>query len=156
MSLKFTKKKPLTPKRCVEPPTPHPLDLYLMFTQSTSAVLARCRPEKNLFLELSLLVFVTSWKLRFTRHVFSVVRSLRCLWPFVHCLINCHTTELTSALVFCLQVLISASFIGALCLFSSVCIVCAISAFTLPIETRGRALQVSFTSPGASIYRHAT
>ncbi|NWH56710.1 SVOP protein, partial [Geococcyx californianus] len=40
------------------------------------------------------------------------------------------------------QVLISASFIGALCLFSSVCIICAISAFTLPIETKGRALQV--------------
>uniref|UniRef100_A0A8C9CVP7 SVOP like n=1 Tax=Phocoena sinus TaxID=42100 RepID=A0A8C9CVP7_PHOSS len=29
------------------------------------------------------------------------------------------------------------------CLFSSVCVVCAISAFTLPIETKGRALQVS-------------
>ncbi|XP_037692002.1 putative transporter SVOPL isoform X3 [Choloepus didactylus] len=41
------------------------------------------------------------------------------------------------------QVLMSASFLGALCLFSSVCFVCAISAFTLPIETRGRALQVS-------------
>ncbi|XP_044908748.1 putative transporter SVOPL isoform X1 [Felis catus] len=41
------------------------------------------------------------------------------------------------------QVLMSASFLGALCLFSSVCIVCAISAFTLPIETKGRALQVS-------------
>lgn len=39
------------------------------------------------------------------------------------------------------QVLMSASFLGALCLFSSVCIVCAISAFTLPIETKGRALQ---------------
>ncbi|XP_037692001.1 putative transporter SVOPL isoform X2 [Choloepus didactylus] len=39
------------------------------------------------------------------------------------------------------QVLMSASFLGALCLFSSVCFVCAISAFTLPIETRGRALQ---------------
>ncbi|XP_077915958.1 putative transporter SVOPL [Halichoerus grypus] len=40
------------------------------------------------------------------------------------------------------QVLMSASFLGALCLFSSVCVVCAISAFTLPIETKGRALQV--------------
>nr|XP_009920817.1 PREDICTED: putative transporter SVOPL [Haliaeetus albicilla] len=39
------------------------------------------------------------------------------------------------------QVLMSASFLGALCLFSSVCFVCAISAFTLPIETKGRALQ---------------
>ncbi|XP_029896554.1 putative transporter SVOPL isoform X4 [Aquila chrysaetos chrysaetos] len=39
------------------------------------------------------------------------------------------------------QVLMSASFTGALCLFSSVCVVCAISAFTLPIETKGRALQ---------------
>ncbi|XP_009694555.1 PREDICTED: putative transporter SVOPL, partial [Cariama cristata] len=39
------------------------------------------------------------------------------------------------------QVLMSASFMGALCLFSSVCIVCAISAFTLPIETKGRALR---------------
>ncbi|XP_027429630.1 putative transporter SVOPL isoform X3 [Zalophus californianus] len=39
------------------------------------------------------------------------------------------------------QVLMSASFLGALCLFSSVCVVCAISAFTLPIETKGRALQ---------------
>ncbi|GAB1290690.1 Putative transporter SVOPL [Apodemus speciosus] len=35
----------------------------------------------------------------------------------------------------------SASLLGALCLFSSVCVVCAISAFTLPIETKGRALQ---------------
>nr|XP_055190996.1 putative transporter SVOPL isoform X3 [Nyctereutes procyonoides] len=41
------------------------------------------------------------------------------------------------------QVLMSASFLGALCLFSSVCVICAISAFTLPIETKGRALQVS-------------
>ncbi|XP_069317769.1 putative transporter SVOPL [Eulemur rufifrons] len=40
------------------------------------------------------------------------------------------------------QVLMSASFLGALCLFSSVCVICAISAFTLPIETKGRALQV--------------
>ncbi|XP_013360424.1 PREDICTED: putative transporter SVOPL isoform X3 [Chinchilla lanigera] len=39
------------------------------------------------------------------------------------------------------QVLMSASFLGALCLFSSVCVVCAVSAFTLPIETKGRALQ---------------
>uniref|UniRef100_H0XGX1 SVOP like n=1 Tax=Otolemur garnettii TaxID=30611 RepID=H0XGX1_OTOGA len=39
------------------------------------------------------------------------------------------------------QVLMSASFLGALCLFSSVCAICAISAFTLPIETKGRALQ---------------
>lgn len=42
-----------------------------------------------------------------------------------------------------LQVLMSASFLGALCLFSSVCVLCAVSAFTLPIETKGRALQVS-------------
>ncbi|NXU52621.1 SVOP protein, partial [Turnix velox] len=40
------------------------------------------------------------------------------------------------------QVLINASFLGALCLFASVCVVCAISALTLPIETKGRALQV--------------
>ncbi|XP_055663471.1 putative transporter SVOPL isoform X2 [Falco peregrinus] len=53
------------------------------------------------------------------------------------------------------QVLMSASFIGALCLFSSVCIVCAISAFTLPIETKGRALQVGITPPGAPVYRNA-
>ncbi|XP_036103101.1 putative transporter SVOPL [Molossus molossus] len=39
------------------------------------------------------------------------------------------------------QVLMSASLLGALCLFSSVCVICAISAFTLPIETKGRALQ---------------
>ncbi|KAK2508135.1 hypothetical protein MC885_013500 [Smutsia gigantea] len=39
------------------------------------------------------------------------------------------------------QVLMNASFLGALCLFSSVCVICAISAFTLPIETKGRALQ---------------
>ncbi|NWS39976.1 SVOP protein, partial [Probosciger aterrimus] len=39
------------------------------------------------------------------------------------------------------QVLMNASFIGALCLFSSVCVICAISAFTLPIETKGRALR---------------
>ncbi|XP_040449978.1 putative transporter SVOPL isoform X2 [Falco naumanni] len=53
------------------------------------------------------------------------------------------------------QVLMSASFIGALCLFSSVCIVCAISAFTLPIETKGRALQVGITPPGAPVYQNA-
>eukprot|EP00075_Anas_platyrhynchos_P008034 XP_021129391.2 putative transporter SVOPL [Anas platyrhynchos] len=47
------------------------------------------------------------------------------------------------------QVLMSASFLGALCLFSSVCVVCAISAFTLPIETKGRALQVCIATPGA-------
>ncbi|KAM5205066.1 putative transporter SVOPL isoform 1-T1 [Hipposideros larvatus] len=41
------------------------------------------------------------------------------------------------------QVLMSASLLGALCLFSSVCVICAISAFTLPIETKGRALQVT-------------
>ncbi|NWY43220.1 SVOP protein, partial [Sylvia atricapilla] len=40
------------------------------------------------------------------------------------------------------QVLMSASFMGALCLFSSVCVICAVSAVTLPIETKGRALQV--------------
>ncbi|KAM5171921.1 putative transporter SVOPL [Mantella aurantiaca] len=43
---------------------------------------------------------------------------------------------------FIAQVLLSASIIGALCLFSAVCFICAISAFTLPIETKGRALQV--------------
>ncbi|OXB83622.1 UNVERIFIED_CONTAM: hypothetical protein H355_011441 [Colinus virginianus] len=53
------------------------------------------------------------------------------------------------------QVLMSASFLGALCLFSSVCVVCAISAFTLPIETKGRALQVCMGSPGASLYLQA-
>ncbi|XP_025939719.1 putative transporter SVOPL isoform X2 [Apteryx rowi] len=53
---------------------------------------------------------------------------------------------------FIAQVLMSASFIGALCLFASVCIVCAISAFTLPIETKGRALQVCMTAPGALVY----
>ncbi|XP_043397475.1 putative transporter SVOPL isoform X3 [Chelonia mydas] len=42
---------------------------------------------------------------------------------------------------FIAQVLMNASFLGALCLFSGVCVVCAISAFTLPIETKGRALQ---------------
>ncbi|XP_030741132.2 putative transporter SVOPL [Echinops telfairi] len=42
---------------------------------------------------------------------------------------------------FIAQVLMSASILGALCLFASVCVVCAISAFTLPIETKGRALQ---------------
>ncbi|XP_022435880.1 LOW QUALITY PROTEIN: putative transporter SVOPL [Delphinapterus leucas] len=39
------------------------------------------------------------------------------------------------------QVLMSASFLGALSFL--ICVVCAISAFTLPIETKGRALQVS-------------
>ncbi|XP_045711460.1 putative transporter SVOPL isoform X2 [Phyllostomus hastatus] len=39
------------------------------------------------------------------------------------------------------QVLLDTSLLGALCLFASVCVVCAISAFTLPIETKGRALQ---------------
>ncbi|KAM8974737.1 putative transporter SVOPL [Pelodytes ibericus] len=42
---------------------------------------------------------------------------------------------------FIAQVLLSASILGALCLFAGVCFICAISAFTLPIETRGRALQ---------------
>ncbi|KAM6435760.1 putative transporter SVOPL isoform 2-T2 [Liasis olivaceus] len=42
---------------------------------------------------------------------------------------------------FIAQVLMNASFLGALCLFALVCIVCAISAFTLPIETKGRSLQ---------------
>ncbi|XP_010630005.1 putative transporter SVOPL isoform X3 [Fukomys damarensis] len=47
--------------------------------------------------------------------------------------------------IYTAEVLMSASILGALCLFSSVCVVCAISAFTLPIETKGRALQVSDT-----------
>ncbi|XP_062472401.1 putative transporter SVOPL isoform X4 [Pezoporus occidentalis] len=51
--------------------------------------------------------------------------------------------------IYTAEVLINASFLGALCLFSSVCVVCAISAFTLPIETKGRALQVCITTPGA-------
>ncbi|XP_069820125.1 putative transporter SVOPL [Dendropsophus ebraccatus] len=42
---------------------------------------------------------------------------------------------------FIAQVLLDASIIGGLCLFASVCFVCAISAFLLPIETKGRALQ---------------
>ncbi|XP_075066827.1 putative transporter SVOPL [Mixophyes fleayi] len=42
---------------------------------------------------------------------------------------------------FIAQVLLSASITGALCLFACVCFICAISAFTLPIETKGRALQ---------------
>nr|XP_033806626.1 putative transporter SVOPL isoform X2 [Geotrypetes seraphini] len=42
---------------------------------------------------------------------------------------------------FIAQVLMSASMLGALCLFASVCFLCAISAITLPIETKGRALQ---------------
>ncbi|XP_020656140.3 putative transporter SVOPL [Pogona vitticeps] len=42
---------------------------------------------------------------------------------------------------FIAQVLMNASFLGALCLFASVCVVGAISAFSLPIETKGRALQ---------------
>ncbi|KAM6201188.1 putative transporter SVOPL [Rhynchocyon petersi] len=42
---------------------------------------------------------------------------------------------------FIAQVLMSTSLLGALCLFSGVCVICAISAFTLPIETKGRALQ---------------
>jgi hypothetical protein len=48
----------------------------------------------------------------------------------------------------------SASFLGALCLFSSVCVVCAISAFTLPIETKGRALQVSDSGSAWIFFRH--
>uniref|UniRef100_A0A8C5SKJ7 SVOP like n=1 Tax=Laticauda laticaudata TaxID=8630 RepID=A0A8C5SKJ7_LATLA len=47
---------------------------------------------------------------------------------------------------FIAQVLMNASFMGALCLFALVCIVCAISAFTLPIETKGRSLQVGNSS----------
>ncbi|KAG8438734.1 hypothetical protein GDO86_005071, partial [Hymenochirus boettgeri] len=42
---------------------------------------------------------------------------------------------------FIAQVLLSASLIGALCLFATVCFICALSAFTLPIETNRRALQ---------------
>ncbi|KAM9311440.1 putative transporter SVOPL [Gastrophryne carolinensis] len=44
---------------------------------------------------------------------------------------------------FIAQVLLSTSIIGGLCLFAGVCFVCAVSAFTLPIETKGRALQQS-------------
>ncbi|RLW00156.1 hypothetical protein DV515_00009218 [Chloebia gouldiae] len=43
--------------------------------------------------------------------------------------------------IYTAEVLMIASFLGALCLFSSVCIICAISAVILPIETKGRALQ---------------
>ncbi|XP_029455626.1 putative transporter SVOPL [Rhinatrema bivittatum] len=42
---------------------------------------------------------------------------------------------------FIAQVLMSTSMVGALCLFAIVCFICAISAITLPIETKGRALQ---------------
>ncbi|XP_056373956.1 putative transporter SVOPL isoform X2 [Hyla sarda] len=42
---------------------------------------------------------------------------------------------------FIAQVLLSKSIIGGLCLFASMCFICALSAFTLPIETKGRALQ---------------
>ncbi|XP_030070762.1 putative transporter SVOPL [Microcaecilia unicolor] len=42
---------------------------------------------------------------------------------------------------FIAQVLMSTSMVGALCLFAGVCFICAISAITLPIETKGRALQ---------------
>ncbi|XP_069084085.1 putative transporter SVOPL isoform X1 [Pleurodeles waltl] len=42
---------------------------------------------------------------------------------------------------FIAQVLMSTSVVGALCLFATVCVVCALSAFSLPIETKGRALQ---------------
>ncbi|MEE6477915.1 hypothetical protein FKM82_011668, partial [Ascaphus truei] len=42
---------------------------------------------------------------------------------------------------FIAQVLLSASIIGGLCLFAMVCFICALSAFTLPIETKGRALK---------------
>ncbi|XP_054054136.1 putative transporter SVOPL [Rissa tridactyla] len=49
------------------------------------------------------------------------------------------------------QVLMKASFLGALCVSASVCVVCAISAFTLPIETKGRALQVCMTTPGPPV-----
>ncbi|KAM4036030.1 putative transporter SVOPL [Anomaloglossus baeobatrachus] len=42
---------------------------------------------------------------------------------------------------FIAQVLLKASITGGLCLFAGVCVICSISAFTLPIETKGRALQ---------------
>ncbi|OWK52624.1 putative transporter SVOPL [Lonchura striata] len=57
--------------------------------------------------------------------------------------------------IYTAEVLMSASFLGALCLFSSVCIICAISAVTLPIETKGRALQVGTTTPGAPVALNA-
>ncbi|KAL2309346.1 hypothetical protein Nmel_005540 [Mimus melanotis] len=57
--------------------------------------------------------------------------------------------------IYTAEVLMSASFVGALCLFSSVCIICAISAVTLPIETKGRALQVGTTSPGGPVHLKA-
>ncbi|KAM8815569.1 putative transporter SVOPL isoform 2-T2 [Rhynchonycteris naso] len=43
--------------------------------------------------------------------------------------------------IYTAEVLMSVSVLAALCLFSSVCVVCAVSALTLPIETKGRALQ---------------
>ncbi|KAG9472268.1 hypothetical protein GDO78_020598, partial [Eleutherodactylus coqui] len=42
---------------------------------------------------------------------------------------------------FIAQVLLSTSIIGGVCLFAIICFICALSAFTLPIETKGRALQ---------------
>ncbi|XP_063785430.1 putative transporter SVOPL isoform X2 [Pseudophryne corroboree] len=42
---------------------------------------------------------------------------------------------------FIAQVLLSTSITAGLCLFAGICFICALSAFTLPIETKGRALQ---------------
>ncbi|KAF7240596.1 putative transporter SVOPL [Varanus komodoensis] len=52
---------------------------------------------------------------------------------------------------FIAQVLLNASFLGALCLFALVCVLCAISAFTLPIETKERALQTCIKKYVASL-----
>ncbi|XP_053575656.1 putative transporter SVOPL [Bombina bombina] len=52
---------------------------------------------------------------------------------------------------FIAQVLLDTSVIGALCLFAIICFICALSAFTLPIETKGRALQVSLGEPSCMV-----
>ncbi|XP_072124110.1 putative transporter SVOPL isoform X3 [Mobula birostris] len=48
---------------------------------------------------------------------------------------------------FIAQVLLASWPTAALCLFSAVCIICSILAFTLPIETQGRAMQEIKPSP---------
>ncbi|XP_051886481.1 putative transporter SVOPL isoform X2 [Pristis pectinata] len=63
---------------------------------------------------------------------------------------SCSSMARIGAMVapFIAQVLLTTRPIAALCSFSAMCIICSILAFTLPIETKGRAMQEIKPSPG--------
>ncbi|XP_062914333.1 putative transporter SVOPL isoform X3 [Mobula hypostoma] len=62
---------------------------------------------------------------------------------------SCSSMARVGAMIapFIAQVLLASWPTAALCLFSAVCIICSILAFTLPIETQGRAMQEIKPSP---------